>query len=161
MRPAVPTDISQLVAFNRAMAEETEGKSLDVGVLTDGVSAVVESDAGTRGRYLVAELRGRVVGAVMHTWEWSDWRNGDIWWLQSVYVEPDFRRCGIFTAMYDVLRSEARSHPGVVGLRLYVERHNEVAQATYQRLGMQAGGYEVMEEIFGDAGQDETDPVDA
>ena len=151
VRGAVAGDIRVLVDFNLRMAEETEGKSLDGETLAAGVEAVVvgtESEGVPTGRYLVAEVDGRVVGALMHTWEWSDWRNGVVWWLQSVFVEPEFRRRGVFRLLYETLRSQARNDERVVGLRLYVEGDNRGAQATYARLGMSLSGYTVMEELF-------------
>tara|TARA_B100000029_G_scaffold512247_1_gene608378 strand:+ start:1564 stop:2052 length:489 start_codon:yes stop_codon:yes gene_type:complete len=151
VRGAVAGDIRVLVDFNLRMAEETEGKSLDGETLAAGVEAVVvgtESEGVPTGRYLVAEVDGRVVGALMHTWEWSDWRNGVVWWLQSVFVEPEFRRRGVFRLLYETLRSQARNGERVVGLRLYVEGDNRGAQATYARLGMSPSGYTVMEELF-------------
>ena len=84
----------------------------------------------------------------MHTWEWSDWRNGNVWWLQSVYVDPDYRNRGVFRLLYEHLRGLAATDPGVVGLRLYVERENERALDVYRRLGMDDAGYLVMEEMF-------------
>ena len=151
VRGAVAGDIRVLVDFNLRMAEETEGKSLDGETLAAGVEAVVvgtESEGVPTGRDLVAEVDGRVVGAVMHTWEWSDWRNRVVWWLQSVFVEPEFRRRGVFRLLYETLRSQARNDERVVGLRLYVEGDNRGAQATYARLGMSSSGYTVMEELF-------------
>ncbi|MGQ0636293.1 MAG: GNAT family N-acetyltransferase [Planctomycetaceae bacterium] len=90
----------------------------------------------------------RIVGQLMHTHEWSDWRNGDIWWLQSVYVLPEYRRQGVFRALLEHLRNEAQADPGVVGLRLYVEEHNIQAQRTYAKLGLQPGGYFVLEQML-------------
>ena len=151
VRGAVAGDVRVLVDFNLRMAEETEGKSLDGETLAAGVEAVVvgtESEGVPPGRYLVAEVDGRVVGALMHTWEWSDWRNGVVWWLQSVFVEPEFRRRGVFRLLYETLRSQARNDERVVGLRLYVEGDNRGAQATYARLGMSSSGYTGMEELF-------------
>ena len=151
VRGAVAGDIRVLVDFNLRMAEETEGKSLDGETLAAGVEAVVvgtESEGVPTGRYLVAEVDGRVVGALLHTWEWSDWRNGEVWGLQSVFVEPEFRRRGVFRLLYETLRSQARNDERVVGLRLYVEGDNRGAQATYARLGMSSSGYTVMEELF-------------
>ena len=151
VRGACEADIESLVEFNQRMAAETEGKELDSGTLRAGVEAVFfESMAGEarKGRYLVAVINGRVVAALMHTWEWSDWRNGFVWWLQSVYVEPEFRRRGVFRRLYETLRDEARQDGGVVGLRLYVEEHNRIAQATYRGLGMERSGYVVMEEML-------------
>ena len=154
VRAARVEDLETLVDFNLRMADETEGKQLDPGTLRAGVSAVLPGGpdvAGPTGRYLVAVINRQVVGALMHTWEWSDWRNGVIWWLQSVYVEPGFRRRGVFRSLYGVLRDEARADATVVGLRLYVEHENEVAQATYGGLGMVRSGYVVMEEMLPDA----------
>ena len=151
VRGAVAGDIRVLVDFNLRMAEETEGKSLDGETLAAGVEAVVvgtESEGVPTGRYLVAEVDGRVVGALMHTWEWSDWRNGVVWWLQSVFVEPEFRRRGVFRRAVGTLRGQARNDERGVGLRLYVEGDNRGAQATYARLGMSSSGYTVMEELF-------------
>lgn len=158
VRGAVEADVGRLVEFNRRMALETEGKELDAATLRAGVAAVFcESVAGEarKGRYLVATIDGRLVGALMHTWEWSDWRNGYVWWLQSVYVEPEFRRRGVFGRLYETLRGEALEEGGVggvggvVGLRLYVEEHNRIAQETYRGLGMESGGYVVMEDMLG------------
>ena len=151
VRGAVAGDIRVLVDFNLRMAEETEGKSLDGETLAAGVEAVVvgtESEGVPTGRYLVAEVDGRVVGALMHTWEGSDGRNGVVWGLQSVVVEPEVRRRGVFRLLYETLRSQARNDERVVGLRLYVEGDNRGAQATYARLGMSSSGYTVMEELF-------------
>jgi GNAT superfamily N-acetyltransferase len=161
IRFAVPADRDVLVTFNRLLAEETEGKSLDLSLLQPGVAAVLsgtidgsgqanplDRQQPTPGRYLVACHRDRVVGSLMHTWEWSDWRNGVVWWLQSVYVEPDFRRRGIFRAMYEHLDALARADETVVGLRLYVERDNRIAQQTYATMGMSRTAYVVMEEMF-------------
>ena len=147
IRPATLADVETLVAFNEAMALETEGKRLDSNKLTLGVANLIESP--NRGKYLLAcTSEGRVVGQLMHTFEWSDWRNGDVWWIQSVYVTPDCRRRGVFKALYEAVRTMACASGGVVGLRLYVERHNKNAQATYLAMGMKDAGYSVMEEMF-------------
>lgn len=157
VRPAVFDDWPTLVEFNCQLAEETEGKRLDPAIVEPGVKAVLDDPA--KGRYLVAcvdasgsgsgdpRTAGRLVGQLMHTREWSDWRNGDIWWLQSVYVHPDFRRAGVFRSLLEELRRQAETDPAVVGLRLYVEEHNEKAVATYKRLGFDAAGYLVMERM--------------
>ena len=143
IRPATPDDWQTIVEFNCRLAEESEGKRLDRAHVEPGVQAVL-ADA-RKGRYLIAEAGGRPLGQLMHTREWSDWRNGDIWWLQSVYVHPDFRRAGVFRALFEQLRSEAEADPEVVGLRLYVEEHNTRAHETYRKLGLTNGGYFVME----------------
>ena len=135
--------MGSIVEFNCRLAEESEGKMLDRAHVEPGVQAVLADEH--KGRYLIAEAGGRPVGQLMHTREWSDWRNGDIWWLQSVYVHPDYRRLGVFRALFERLRSEAEAEPGVVGLRLYVEEHNTRAHETYRKLGLTNGGYFVME----------------
>ena len=139
VRAATSDDIDMIVDFNTAMALETESKTLPRDVLSAGVRAVF--DEAKRGFYRVAEIDGRVVGCLMITFEWSDWRNGDWWWLQSVYVHPEFRRHGVFRAMYEDIETSARSTRGVVGLRLYVERKNRRAQSTYVSFGMHEAAY--------------------
>ena len=146
IRGARPEDAETLVDFNARLAAETEHKSLDLGVLTRGVGkALADPD---RLRYWVAEIDGRLVGQAAATREWSDWRDGWLWWLQSVYVHPDFRSRGVFRALHRRIRDEARVNPDVIGLRLYVEDANESAQRTYRALGMVPGGYQVFEEIW-------------
>lgn len=146
IRDARTADADTIAAYNMAMAEETEGRPLDPGLIQPGVAAVL--DDGTRGRYWVAEADHGIVGQMMVTYEWSDWRNGTMWWIQSVYVHPDWRRQGVFSALYRHVESLARSARDVCGLRLYVERDNERAQRTYRSLGMEQRGYEVMEVDF-------------
>ncbi|TAJ45853.1 GNAT family N-acetyltransferase [Methanofollis fontis] len=146
VRPARAGDAGSIAAFNRAMAMETEGRVLDVLTVEAGVEAVFV-DPG-RGRYFVAEADGRVIGQAMVTTEWSDWRCGEFWWVQSVYVEPSWRRRGVFTALFGCVEAEARRSPGVVGLRLYVERENRTAQETYRRLGMAESDYLMFETEF-------------
>ena len=145
IRSARPSDAPVIVEFNVRLARETEEKQLDPAILASGVAAVL-ADA-SRGRYFVAERDDEVVGQLMITYEWSDWRNGWIWWLQSVYVHPEFRRQGVFRALFEKLRSEAEADPGVVGLRLYVEEHNTRAHATYRSFDLLPGGYFVMERM--------------
>lgn len=143
IRPATAADAEFLVRGNAAMALETEHLSLDLDRLRDGVHAVFEDPA--RGVYYIAELEGRRVGQIMITYEWSDWRNGLFWWIQSVWVEPPFRGRGVFTALYAHVHRLARSTPGICGLRLYVEQDNERAQRTYQRVGMRRTSYRMFE----------------
>ena len=143
VRPATPADIDTLVAGNVAMALEAEHKKLDPATVQRGVKAVFDEPA--RGRYFVAEIAGKVVGQAMYTYEWSDWRNGTFWWLQSVYVAPVARRTGVFREIYGFIERLAKNTPGVCGLRLYVELDNERAQQTYARCGMVDAGYLVME----------------
>ncbi len=143
VRPATLADLDSLVAGNIAMALEAEHKRLDPATVRRGVRAVFEEPG--RGRYFVAEIGGNVVGQAMYTCEWSDWRNGNFWWLQSVYVAPVARRTGVFRAIYGFIERLAKAEPGVCGLRLYVELDNERAQQTYRRCGMVDAGYLVME----------------
>ncbi len=143
VRTAEASDIPFLVDGNIAMALEAEHKHLDPPTVGRGVRAVFESPA--HGRYFVAEIDGKVVGQAMYTCEWSDWRAGDFWWFQSVYVMPGARRIGVFRALYGHIEALAKTDPAVCGLRLYVERDNERAQQTYRRCGMQDAGYVVME----------------
>jgi GNAT superfamily N-acetyltransferase len=133
IRDAAPTDLTAIVAWNAAMAWETEQKTLDPATLERGVAAVFAQPG--RGFYLVAERDGAAVGSLLVTYEWSDWRCGDFWWIQSVYVTPEARRSGVFRALYAAV-TERASAAGAVGLRLYVETENQRAQDTYTDLGM-------------------------
>ena len=146
IREARAADGDTLARFNALMAEETEGKTLDPGLIGPGVEALLEDDA--RGRYWVAEAGGEIIGQLMVTYEWSDWRNGNIWWIQSVYVPAGWRRRGVFTALYRHVESTAAAEPGVIGLRLYVEENNTRAQQTYEALGMIKPSYLVMESML-------------
>jgi ribosomal protein S18 acetylase RimI-like enzyme len=150
IRLATRDDWPTIVDFNCLLATESEGKQLDRQHVEPGVQAILADPR--KGRYFLASVRvsstqGRIVGQLMHTYEWSDWRNGDIWWLQSVYVHPDFRRQGVFQALFERLRCEAEADAGVVGLRLYVEEQNTRAHETYRKLGLSEGGYFVMEKF--------------
>jgi len=148
IRPARPSDQPAIVEFNRRLALETEEKVLNPAVLEPGVArALAEPD---RIRYWVATLEGHdsITGQAAITREWSDWRNGWLWWLQSVYVAEPFRGRGVFRALYQQIRTEARALPDVIGLRLYVEDSNHSAQRTYQALGMKPGGYSVYEDLW-------------
>lgn len=153
VRAALLEDLSTIVEFNRRLALETEAITLSVDILTQGVQAALLDPS--KARYFVAELDSQIVGQLMHTREWSDWRNGEIWWLQSVYVHEDFRRRGVFRSLVEHLRAEAQASLHVVGLRLYVDEHNDRAAATYERLGLPAAGYVVREQIWrsGELGQ--------
>lgn len=146
IRDATPDDAGAIAKYNARMAEETEGRELDPGIIGPGVSAVLADAA--KGRYWVAVSDGRIVGQLMVTYEWSDWRNGMIWWIQSVYVHPDFRRSGIFRALFRHVESLARADANACGLRLYHEHDNVRAQRTYEALGMVHPGYRVMETMF-------------
>jgi Acetyltransferases len=146
IRDAGPKDVETLVAFNAAMAEETEDLVLDERVLRRGVKRLIEDPA--LGRCLVAETDEGVVGTLSVTSEWSDWRCGLFWWIQSVYVAPEARGRGVFSDLYDHVQDLARAEPDVIGLRLYVERNNVRAQRTYARLGMEETAYRVYEVEF-------------
>ena len=155
IRAAQPADLEWLVDCARAMALETEHKTLDAGTLRAGIAAGLADPA--KARYFVAmrdaslagaETIGSAVGTLMLTSEWSDWRNGDWWWIQSVYVAPAHRRQGVFAALYRHVEAQAREAPGVIGLRLYVERDNADALSTYAALGMSDARYLVYETLF-------------
>lgn len=143
IRPLASGDVPTVAAFNVAMARETEALQLDLETVTRGVRALLEDPA--KGFYRVAELDGRVVGQLMVTFEWSDWRCGFWWWIQSVYVSPSARRRGVYRQLYEAVLAESKGHGDVRGLRLYVEKDNAVAQDTYRALGMQPGKYLVFE----------------
>jgi GNAT superfamily N-acetyltransferase len=148
IREAGPSDLPEIVEFNRLLALETEAKVLDPDVLARGVAqALVEPD---RIRYWVATIDGalHLAGQAAITREWSDWRNGWIWWLQSVYVTKIYRRQGTFRALYRHIRESGLALPDVIGLRLYVEDANERAQKTYRSLGMKPGGYSVYQDLW-------------
>ncbi|MGE4070429.1 MAG: GNAT family N-acetyltransferase [Lysobacterales bacterium] len=145
LRAASPADAETIAQFNCAMALETENKTLDPLRVRDGVQAVIDQPA--RGFYLLAERDAEVLGGLMVTFEWSDWRNADFWWIQSVYVRPQARRQGIYAALYREIEARARA-AGACGLRLYVENDNHSAMATYVRLGMADAHYRVMEQNF-------------
>lgn len=146
IREATPSDAETIASYNIRMAVETEGRSLAADVIGPGVAALI-SDAG-KGRYWVAETAGKLVGQIMITYEWSDWRNGTLWWIQSVYVHPDFRRQGVYSALYRYVEAQAKASDNVRGLRLFVENDNTRARKTYEALGMKDPNYRVMEAIF-------------
>ena len=145
VRLATPQDAPVLVEFNAAMALETEQKELLPDVVGAGVRSLLGNPAA--GFYVLAEKDDRVVGALMITKEWSDWRNGTFWWIQSVYVRPELRRQGVYKLLYRHVQTLAANDPAVCGFRLYVERENARAQATYQALGMKQTRYLVFEEL--------------
>ena len=146
IRNATRDDVAFLRDCNIAMAFESEQKQLAPEVLTRGIVAVF--DHPERGFYVVAERDGERAGSLLITHEWSDWRNGGWWWIQSVYVMPDARRCGVFSSMYRAIESRARATSGVIGLRLYVEKENKGAQSTYAALGMEPAHYSLYQASF-------------
>jgi ribosomal protein S18 acetylase RimI-like enzyme len=143
IRQACPEDATIIVEFNRRLAEESEGKTLDPALLRPGVAAALADPL--KASYFLACDGDRVLGQMMITLEWSDWRNGWFWWIQSVYVRPEARRRGVFRALFEHVQQAARDDPNVIGLRLYVEHENHPAQATYRRMGMATTGYLVLE----------------
>ena len=144
VRPARLDDAPAIVDFNHRLALETEQKKLDHETLVKGVDAILRDPR--LGRYHVATLAGRIVGQLMVTEEWSDWRNGSLWWLQSVYVDAEHRGRGVFRLLLNKVSALGRE-AGAIGLRLYVERHNVRAHSTYQRAGFRDAGYVVLERI--------------
>lgn len=143
VRRATPADLDRIVEFNLGIALETEGRQLDESVLRDGVSRLIGDSS--LGFYTVAEIDGVVAGCTLITYEWSDWRNGLIWWIQSVYVAKEARGRGVFSAIHRKLDEEARATPGVIGFRLYVDQENHRAQEVYRRRGMERTNYLVFE----------------
>jgi GNAT superfamily N-acetyltransferase len=143
VRRALPADAATVVEFNCLLALESEGKELDPAVLAAGVAAGLADP--NKALYYVAEEDGVILGQSMLTREWSDWRNGWIWWFQSVYVRTDARRRGVFRALFEHIRAAALADPEVVGLRLYMERDNHKAEQTYLALGLERTPYVVLE----------------
>ena len=145
VRRAAPEDAPTIVRFQMSMALETEGKALDESTLAVGVRAVFKSP--NNGFYLVAEIGETVVGSLLITYEWSDWRSSDFWWIQSVFVDADYRRRGVYTAMHNrAIRMATEDE--ACGVRLYVERTNLTAQKTYAGLGMSQSHYDLYEIDF-------------
>ena len=144
IRKATLNDAIALVDFNQAMAFETEKKQLNSDILTAGVNQLLNDE--NKGFYLVAELpSGEIAGSLMVTFEWSDWRNSQFWWIQSVYIRPQNRRQGIYSKLYSNVKALANEEQGVCGFRLYVEKDNITAQKTYQNLGMHESHYDMYE----------------
>lgn len=150
IRRARTSDIEHLTRFSADMARETEGRVLDLARLSQGTHALIDTDR--HGFFLIAEVplpeAPRVVGQLMVTYEWSDWRNGVFWWIQSVYVEPAWRRRGVFRALHAAVLAQAKADPTVCGLRLYVESDNRTAQDVYRRVGLRPSAYTVYESDF-------------
>jgi len=144
IRRATLNDLAVIVDWNMRLARETENTLLDRATLTCGVHAALNDES--KALYFVAEHKGHTVGMLMITYEWSDWRNGQIWWMQSVYVLPEWRRRGVFSALYRHVHQLAQSND-VKGLRLYVEQTNTVAQRTYEQMGMTRSYYLLFEHM--------------
>jgi len=149
IRRAEPRDVERIATFNIRMAEETEGKKLDVETVRQGVSKVI-NDSG-KGFYILAEdeYDQSVIGQLLVTFEWSDWRNKNFWWIQSVYVDPKFRRKRVFSRLFRFLKELANLNgEDICGFRLYVEENNETAKKTYEAMGFKKTTYEVYETEF-------------
>ena len=144
VRSATATDVSVIVEYNRRLAAETEHVTLDAAIVTAGVAAAV-ADPDRRGPYFLACDGADVVGQMQVTFEWSDWRNGWFWWVQGVYVRADYRRRGVFRLLFDAVIDRAKAAGDVIGVRLYVERDNAAAQATYARHGFTPTSYLLLE----------------
>jgi len=150
VRSATRDDVESLVAFSAAMAWETEQRRLDEARLREGTLSLLRTPS--LGFFMVAEVRDsdrpRLIGQLMITYEWSDWRNGVFWWIQSVYVDPPWRRRGVFRQMHKAVIASAKAAPDVCGVRLYVEQDNQTAQSVYRRLGLSPSAYKVYEQDF-------------
>jgi GNAT superfamily N-acetyltransferase len=150
VRLAKPEDAARIASFSAAMALETEGRHLDRDRLHDGTIALLNSP--DRGFFMVAELERaddrQLLGQLMITYEWSDWRNGVFWWVQSVYVDRTWRRQGVFRRMHQAVLQEAKARTDVCGVRLYVDKDNPIAHVTYERLGLIRSAYQIYESDF-------------
>jgi GNAT superfamily N-acetyltransferase len=151
IRKAGPADASVVTGFNAQLALETEGRLLDPGLLDAGVAAVLADS--TRGIYWLAEVNRQVVGQLLITTEWSDWRNGWLWWIQSVFVKPEWRGRGVFQALYHFIEEQAAARPDTCGLRLYVDEENSRAKTAYEHLRHEETHYELFEVDFRHPGQ--------
>jgi len=146
IREAALADLDTVVRFNLALAKESEGRELDEAVLRAGVEALLADEE--KGTYFLAEFDGRVIAQTMITYEWSDWRNGNFWWIQSVYVAAEHRGTGLFSLLYRHIHKLALDTPSVCGLRLYVDHDNQHAADIYRALGMQDAHYDMLEVDF-------------
>ena len=143
IRKALNKDIDIIAIYNYNLAYETENKILDMNILTKGVEAIIKDE--NKGIYHVCEINGEVVGQIMYTFEWSDWRNGTFLWIQSVYVNKEFRGMGVFKALYKFIRDIADNDNNICGIRLYVEKENTIAKKTYKNIGMKECNYYIYE----------------
>ncbi|MDP6532997.1 MAG: GNAT family N-acetyltransferase [Candidatus Marinimicrobia bacterium] len=137
-------DLPTIVSFNISMAEETEGKVLDPDTIRSGVLALLEDPS--KGFYVLAEENSEIIGQLMITKEWSDWRNGDFWWIQSVYVLPEYRTKGVYRNMHEYVAQMAKRDGNVCGMRLYVDKNNSAAKEVYKKMGMEDSHYVLFEE---------------
>lgn len=143
IRKALNKDIDVIARYNYNLAYETENKILNMNILTKGVEAIIKDE--NKGIYHVWEINGEVVGQIMYTFEWSDWRNGTFLWIQSVYVNKEFRGMGVFKALYKFIRDIADNDNNICGIRLYVEKENTIAKKTYKNIGMKECNYYIYE----------------
>lgn len=143
IRKALNKDIDVISRYNYNLAYETENKILNMNILTKGVEAIIKDE--NKGIYHVCEINGEVVGQIMYTFEWSDWRNGTFLWIQSVYVNKEFRGMGVFKALYKFIRDIADNDNNICGIRLYVEKENTIAKKTYKNIGMKECNYYIYE----------------
>lgn len=144
IRVATENDIELLTQFNIRMAMETESLELKYELVNKGVAAVINNP--TLGFYLIAEYQEKTAGSLMVTYEWSDWRNGMFWWVQSVFVPSEFRRQGVYRTLYAKVKELASTKENVAGFRLYVEKQNTTAIRTYESMGMKETYYRLFEE---------------
>ena len=144
IRKANYSDVKNLIEFNKAIAIETERKKLRESVLKKGIMRILKDPS--LGFYLVSEKSNKTIGSLMVTKEWSDWRNGQFWWIQSVYVVKQFRKQGVYKSMYKHVKKIAHSNPDLCGFRLYVEKNNSLAKKVYDSLGMKETSYLIFEE---------------
>lgn len=143
IRKARIEDLETIVKFNYNLAKETEDKELNLEILSNGVRAMIEDSS--KGQYYACEVNDRVVGQIMFTYEWSDWRNGMFLWVQSVYVDSEYRKKGIYKKLYHNVKNICDNNDGIAGIRLYVEKENINAKATYESLGMSECNYNMYE----------------
>ena len=143
IRKALNKYIDVIARYNYNLAYETENKILNMNILTKGVEAIIKDE--NKGIYHVCEINGEVVGQIMYTFEWSDWRNGTFLWIQSVYVNKEFRGMGVFKALYKFIRDIADNDNNICGIRLYVEKENTIAKKTYKNIGMKECNYYIYE----------------
>ena len=146
VRLASRDDLFDIVPFNISMALETEDIALNNEEITQGVQAVF--DDSHLGRYCVATINNQIVGSLLLTTEWSDWHNKYYWWIQSVYVNPQYRRSGVYKTLYEFVCNSAKEHRDVYAIRLYVDVNNKIAQQVYNNLGMHKSNYDMFEEVI-------------
>lgn len=145
-RKGTLADTETIVQFQKNMALETEGKTLQEFAIKSGVTEVIKDTQ--KGTYLVAEYEGHIIGSLLITYEWSDWRNGWFWWIQSVYVKNEWRRKGVYSHLYDEVKKLSFGVKNICGIRLYVEKENIIAQTVYKKLGMHDTKYLLYETEF-------------